>query len=329
MMWIVSDFKKIELHVHLDCSVSYAAVSKLAPGTTLAEYHEHYRAPARCPDLAYWLERPPRVVALLQSASALRLVVDDLFAQLVRDGVVYAEIRFAPLLHVYGGLAPREVVDIVASAVRARSAATGIEARIVLCTLRQFAPEQSLLTAWLACEFADRGVVGLDLAGDETKHDLDAHEAAFAFARSRGVGITAHAGEVGGSRNISETLDRLRPTRIGHGIRSIDDPALVDRLVAEKIHLEVCPSHNVQTSAVDDYASHPIDRLLRTGVPVGINTDARAITSVTLTHEYDRLRTTFGWDDAVLRSCNLAALDAAFAPAGVKERLREQLAAAA
>ncbi len=318
---------KIELHLHLDCAASHAAVARLRPEVTLEQYRADFVAPAKCTNLVDFLLRPPRIVALMQDRHGIEVIVDDLFGQLARDGVVYAEVRFAPYLHTDGGLAPAEVVEIVTAAVERAIAASGVEARLILCTLRHYDAATSLATAELVQRFAGSLVVALDIAGDEAGHPLDAHEAAFRHAEEHGLRRTAHAGEAAGPASVWETLRRLRPERIGHGARSIEDPALVDHLVQTGIHLEVCPSSNVQTDLCDTYADHPIDRLHRRGVSLGVNTDGRAVTDIDLEREYARLTETFGWTDDDLRRCNRAALEAAFAPADLRARLGTLLAA--
>ncbi len=125
--------------------------------------------------------------------------------------------------------------------------------------------------------------------------------------------------------SVRETLDAFEPTRIGHGVRSAEDPELVERLKAQHIHLELCPTSNVQTRAISTYGDHPIDRLRRSGVSLGINTDTRTITNVTLNDEYARLREHFGWSDADFMACNRAALDAAFIEEPVRKRLITRL----
>ncbi|GAA4078280.1 adenosine deaminase [Actinomadura miaoliensis] len=322
---------KAELHLHLDCCVSYACVAKLCPGTTLAEYLRDYVAPAKCADLVDFLKRPTRVVRLMQTPSALRLVTDDLFAQLAADNVAYAEVRFAPLLHTADGMRPEQVVEVVEAAVAEASAATGVRASVILCTLRHFDADASMATARLAAARVGGGVVtGFDIAGDEAGFGLDAHVAAFDFAREHGVRITAHAGEARGADGVNEILDRLRPERIGHGVRSIEDERTLERLVAEGVHLEVCPTSNVQTmgSLVASYADHPVDRLRRAGVSLSISTDARTVANVTLDREYERLRHFFGWSTADLARCNLAAVEAGFADAAVRRELMPLFAAA-
>jgi adenosine deaminase len=316
---------KVELHLHLDCAASYAAVSRLRPEVTPAEYRTGFVAPAKCTNLADFLLRPPRIVALMQDRRGLEVIVDDLFDQLARDGVVYAEARFAPHLHTDGDLTAAEVVEIVNAATERASAASGVDARLILCTLRHFDAARSLDTAALVERFRGSLVVGLDLAGDEAGHPLDAHEAAFRHAAEHGLRRTAHAGEGAGPASVWETLARLAPERIGHGARSIEDPALVAHLIEAGIHLEVCPSSNVQTDLCRTYADHPIDALYRAGVSLGVSTDCRAVTDIDLEREYERLRAAFGWTDADLERCNRAALAASFAPADVRERAAARL----
>jgi adenosine deaminase len=316
---------KIELHLHLDCAASYAAVARLRPEVTPAQYRADFVAPAKCTNLADFLLRPPRIVALMQDRRGLEVMVDDLFDQLARDGVVYAELRFAPHLHTDGDLAPAEVVEIVSAAVERAVGASGIDARLILCTLRHFDATLSLETAALVERFQGSLVVALDIAGDEAGHPLDAHEAAFRHAEEHGLRRTAHAGEASGPASVWETLRRLKPERIGHGARSIEDPALVVHLVEKGIHLEVCPSSNVQTDLCDTYADHPIDALYRRGVSLGVSTDCRAVTDITLEREYARLQETFAWSDDDLRRCNHAALAASFAPPSVRARALDRL----
>jgi adenosine deaminase len=312
---------KVELHLHLDCSLSYAAVSRLAPDISREEYDEKFIAPPQCSSLADFLTRAPRGFQLMQTAEALRIVTEDVFEQLDADKMIYAELRFAPLLHTYEGLAPDAVVAAVDRATEECIRSTGIEARLILCTLRHFSTEQSLETARLVKQFRGSRVVALDIAGDEAGFPIDPHIAAYRFAIENGLNRTAHAGEARGAESVWETLKAFAPTRIGHGVRSVEDPALVDHLRVRKIHLEVCPSSNVQTRAFPTYAEHCIDELYRSGVSLGINTDARTITNVTLEQEYARLIEAFGWGNEELVACNRKALRAAFIDDGTRARL--------
>jgi len=317
---------KVELHLHLDCSLSYAVVARLAPDVTRAEYERDYIAPARCTDLADFLTRPPRSVRLMQDEAALELVTEDVFAQLQADAVVYAELRFAPLLHLERGLTAERVVQVIDRATERMIAATGIDARLILCTLRHFAAAQSMATVRLVEQFRGSRVVALDLAADEAGFPLDAHVAAYRYARERGLFRTAHAGEACGPQSVWETLRMLQPTRIGHGTRSIEDPQLVEHLRRAQIHLELCPSSNVQIiPSIAAWADHPIDRLYRAGVSLSISTDTRTVTPTTLNKEYEGVHRVFGWTAEDFTRANHMAIQAAFVEEPVKDRLRAAL----
>jgi adenosine deaminase len=317
---------KVELHLHLDCSLSYKAVARLAPSVSREEYLRDYVAPARCTNLADFLARAPKGFRLMQSEAALRAVTEDVFGQLVDDGVVYAEIRFAPLLHLEQGLTAERVVAVVERATDELTRATGVEAGLILCTLRHFTEEQSMQTARLVEQFRGSRVVALDIAGDEAGFPLDAHVGAYKFAREHGLLRTAHAGEACGPESVWETLRLLDPQRIGHGTRSIEDARLVEHLKREKIHLELCPSSNVQiVREIARWEDHPIDRLYRAGVSLNLNTDTRMLNPVTLTGEYERMHSVFGWGAEDFLRTNLMGVEAAFAGDAVKERLRKRV----
>jgi adenosine deaminase len=321
----VQAYPKIELHLHMDCSLSYEVVSTIDPSISRAVYLRDFVAPTKCTSLADFLTRAPRAIALMQTAERLRLVVKDVFEQLQRDSVLYAEIRFAPLLHTEQGLSPEAVVATVEAAVTEASAATGVEARLILCTLRHYTTEQSMQTVRLVERLCGSHVVGLDIAGDEAGFPLDAHIPAFHYAAEQGIYRTAHAGEASGAESVWETLRQLRPTRIGHGVRSSEDPALLAELRTSQIHLEVCPTSNIQTNIYETYADHPIDRLYREKLSLSVSTDTRTITPITLNKEYEQLQHTFGWDRQHFLHCNLSALRAAFLPEAKKIELAQRL----
>lgn len=317
---------KIELHLHLDCSLSYSAVSRLEPAVTREEYERDYIAPARCTNLAHFLTRAPKGYRLMQTEEALRTVTEDVFQQLSKDGVIYVELRFAPFLHTEKGLAPERVVEVVDRATEDLTRQTQLQARLILCTLRYFTADQSMRTAKLVEQFHGSRVVALDLAGDEAGFPLDAHIDAYRYARERRLFRTAHAGEGAGPESVWETLRVLQPTRIGHGTRSIEDPQLVDHLRVQNIHLELCPSANVQLMpSIPVWEDHPIDQLYRAGIMLSVNTDTRMLNPTTLVTEYEGLQRVFGWQAKDFLRTNLMGLDAAFLDETGKRQLRESL----
>ncbi len=237
----------------------------------------------------------------------------------------YAEIRFAPLQHLEKRLTPYQVVEATEEATAAAIKKTGVEARLILCTLRHFTKAQSMETVKLVEHFKGTCVAGFDIAANEAGFPIDNHINAFKYAKEKGIYCTAHAGEAKGAESVWETLAYFGPTRIGHGVRSAEDPKLVEHLRKHNIHLEICPSCNVQIGLYDTYQDHPIDQLYKAGVSLSINTDAPTIVDITLTKEYEKLRDVFGWTINDFYKCNVYALEAAFIPRELKDRLLEKL----
>jgi adenosine deaminase len=321
----VSSLPKIELHLHLDCSLSFEVVQKIDPSITIESYADSFIAPAKCTDLADYISRAVKGIDLMQTPEQLRWVTLDLFKQLQSDHVIYAELRFAPLQHLNKGLTAKEVVRIVEEATSEGIQNSGVEARLILCTLRHYTEAQSMQTVKLVEAFKDTLVAGFDIAADEAGFPIDEHVSAFSYAREKGLHITAHAGEARGADSMWETLEHFQPTRIGHGVRCVEDPKLMDYLKQEKIHLEVCPTSNVQTNAVTDMDSHPADQIYQHGISMSISTDGRALSDVTLDKEYQTLIQQFDWQQKHFLKCNLEAVEHAFIPETEKRRLRRRL----
>jgi len=325
-----SSLPKVELHLHLDCSLSYDVVSAIKPSVTPEEYREKFIAPPKCADLADYLTRAFHAVELIQTEEQLRLVTLDLFDQLKVDNVIYAEIRFGPILHTQKGLAPEKVVQAVVEATEEGVNRTGVQAGLILSTLRNYSEEQSMQTVEMVRQFSGPGsrVFGFDIAADEAGFPIDNHIKAFQYAKKHGISRTAHAGEARGADSVWETLRHFEPTRIGHGVRSAEDPELLVYLRDHRIHLEVCPTSNVQTNVFDRIENHSADLLYRSGISLGINTDNRTISDVTLEDEYRVMESVFGWGPEQLLKCNLEAIEHAFCPTEWKRGFREKITGA-
>ncbi len=322
-----ADLPKVELHLHLDCSLSFQLVKKLRPGTTFEAYQESFIAPPKCLDLADYIKRAISAIELMQTKENLSLAVLDLFNQLQLDNIIYAEIRFAPLEHLMLGLKPEEVVTTVNKAVEQGIASTGIHAGIILCTLRHYSSAKSMQTVALVKEFEGTRVVGFDIASDESGFPIDNHVEAFQYASQHGLNCTAHAGEACGAASVWETLEHLGPSRIGHGIRSVEDKDLLEFLKKKNIHLEVCPTSNVQTNVFREIKDHNINTLYDSGVSLSINTDCRTISDVTLISEYQKLHDVFGWVKEQFLRCNREAIAHGFCSEAVKTELLQKLEA--
>jgi len=322
-----SKLPKVELHLHLDCSLSFNVVNQINPNISFEEYRQSFVAPPKCTDLADYLKRAVKGFELMQTKSHLRMVTLDLLDQLKSDNVVYAEIRFAPLLHLAMGLSPEEVVETVNDAVTEGLMETGVEAGIILCTLRHYSEEQSMQTVKLVDQFKGTNVLGFDIAADEAGFPIRNHIKAFQFANARGIHCTAHAGEAKGPASVWETLEHFHPSRIGHGVRSAEDAALLEFLKKEKIHLEVCPTSNVQTNVYNTIGDHTADMIYKSGVSMSINTDCRTISDVTLTEEYRTMERIFNWTKANFLKCNLEAIEHSFTTDEKKEKIKNKILA--
>jgi len=311
---------KVELHVHLDCSLSYEVVKKINPKITKTIYINEFVG-SSCSCLNDYIKCADRAVEIMQSEEALKLVTIDLFNQLKKDNVIYVEIRFAPLLHTKKGLSPSQVVKIVSEITNKESNKTGIEAGLILCTLRHFSKEMSDQTVRLVNDFKGTNVIGFDIAADEAGHPLNNHIEAFKFANKNNIPCTAHAGEALGANSVKETLDKLKPKRIGHGVRSIEDPILLKRIKEKEIHLELCLTSNIVTKVYNNYNEHPIDKLYNNDISIGINSDGRAISNTDLNKEYSLLSKYYSWGNKHFLNCNLNAINASFASQKVKNKI--------
>jgi len=317
-----SKLPKVELHLHLDCSLSYDVVKQLKPSVTKEEYKKSFIGPTKCTDLAEYIKKSIKACELMRTKEQLRLVTLDLFKQLKKDNVIYVEIRFAPLLHIMKGLTPEEVVEEVNNATNEGIETYDIDAGIILCTLRHYSEEQSLQTVKLVGKYKGNHVVGFDIAADEAGFPIDNHIKAFQFAKNNGIKCTAHAGEAKGPESVWETLDNFHPLRIGHGVRSAEDDKLLAFLKAKDIHLEVCPTSNIQVNVFDKIEDHTVDKIYNSQVSMSISTDCRTISDTTLTKEYYQMEEIFNWKRQHFKKCNLEAIMHSFATEEIKKKVR-------
>lgn len=280
---------KTDIHLHLDTSLKPETAVELAKerkisltdGTELI-------APSVCKNLMHYISFIDRALDLLQDEEALQRCAQDLAMGLINDGVVYAEVRFAPELHTKRGLTTRRVIEAVWKGF-SQGRILGLTVRLIICALRHLPESHLMPAAQLAVEAQDLGVIAFDCAGDESGLPAPLLKPAFDFARSHGLATIAHAGEARGADSVWEALDILGAVRVGHGVRSIEDELLIQRLVETQIPLEICPTSNIQTGAVASLGKHPIAALLRAGVKVTVNCDGRTTTNTTVTDEYVKL----------------------------------------
>ena len=316
---------KAELHQHLDGSLRPTTAVELAAAIgmplTFAEARRRMVGPRRCRDQAELLTYFDLPLALLQTAEALERAAAELVEDMALDGVRYAEVRWAPRLHLERGLSVEDVIAAVASGVGRRTAdgpAAPVVALIVTA-MRSHPPSANVELARIASAFG-WPVVGFDLAGAEAEWPAPPHAAAFAAAREAGLALTSHAGEVPGAGRVAEVLD-FGVTRVAHGVTAADDDALVATLRNRDVTLDMCPTSNVQAAIVPSLAAHPVARLHRAGVSVTLSTDDRTVSATTLSQELARAVEVIGITDEELATISLNAFRRAFAPAPVMRRL--------
>jgi adenosine deaminase len=328
---------KVLLHDHLDGGLRPRSVIELAreqgyknlPTTDEDDLREWFKRGANRHDLTLYLETFAHTVGVMQTKDALERVATECAEDLAADGVVYAEVRFAPELHTEGGLTLDEIVDAVTAGFASGSAKNGIRVG-VLCTAMRTAA-RSLEIAELSVRHRDRGVVGFDIAGAEKGYPPTQHLDAFQLVQRENFHFTIHAGEAFGPKSIWEAIQYCGAERLGHGVRIIDDiwfdddgQATLGSLAAyvrdRRIPLEMCPSSNVHTGVCDSIAEHPIKQLSDLRFRVTVNTDNRLMSDCTMTSEMQALVDAFGWGLADMQWLTINAMKSAFIP--FDERLR-------
>jgi adenosine deaminase len=327
---------KALLHDHLDGGLRPATVLDIAgqvgydglPATDVEALAAWFRTASTSGSLERYLEPFSHTVAVMQTPEALYRVAYECVEDLAEDSVVYAEVRFAPELHIGRGLSFDEVVDAVLEGFAAGEkdcAAKGkpITVRCLVTAMRHAALSRSI--AELAIRFRDRGVVGFDIAGAEAGYPPTRHLDAFEYMRDHNARFTIHAGEAFGLPSIHEAIAFCGADRLGHGVRIADDididpdgtvqlGRLASILRDKRIPLELCPSSNVQTGAAASIAEHPFDLLARARFRVTVNTDNRLMSDTTMSLEMHRLVEAFGYGWSDLARFTINAMKSAFIP---------------
>ncbi|MFD5711251.1 adenosine deaminase [Streptomyces pharetrae] len=327
---------KVLLHDHLDGGLRPGTIVELAqetgydrlPETDPGKLGLWFREAADSGSLERYLETFSHTVGVLQTRDALFRVAAECVEDLAEDGVVYAEVRYAPEQHLDGGLTLEEVVEAVNDGFRegerrAREAGHRIRVGALLTAMRHAA--RSLEIAELANRYRDLGVVGFDIAGAEAGYPPTRHLDAFEFLKRENNHFTIHAGEAFGLPSIWQALQWCGADRLGHGVRIVDDietaadgTVRLGRLASyvrdKRIPLELCPTSNLQTGAARSYAEHPIGLLRRLYFRVTVNTDNRLMSGTSMSREFEHLVEAFGYslDDMLWLSVN--AMKSAFIP---------------
>lgn len=286
---------KIDLHHHLDGAVRTKTAFEFAkkhsiqlPADNPDELQNHVTVSPDCRSLTDFLNCFEVLYPVLQYPDVLEQVAYEICEDFSRENVIYAETRFAPLLMTNEGKSQKQMVEAVLKGLRRGEKDFDTEVNLILCLYRGHSETQNRKTLQLAQEHAETGVVGIDLAGDESKYSSVSNPELFRRARKNDLSVTIHAGEAGPSENISEALD-AGAQRIGHGVRAIEDQQLMERLRDTKTPLEICLTSNLQTQAVESVENHPLKEFYRSEILVTINTDDPRISQTTITEEFEKV----------------------------------------
>lgn len=333
---LIQQMPKVQLHDHLDGGLRPQTILELADAggvalpepdpTALGDWFFRGAAQGALPK---YLEGFAVTTAVMQDEESLRRVAREHVEDLSADGVIYGEIRFAPVLHTSNGLTMEQVLESVIEGMGEGSRATGTEARIIVCSLRHMDPAISLDSAKVAVQYRDRGVVGFDLAGDESGHPPADHNEAFQFLRKKNFNITIHAGEAFGLSSIWQAIQHCGAHRIGHATRLIEDDTvpgdhrgtLGEYILDHRIPLEMCLSSNLHTGAVTDLKEHPFPRYLREGYRVALNVDNTLMSQTTLTREWQLAQKLFSLENSDFERIAINAVKGAFCDHSLRKTL--------
>ncbi len=325
----IKSLPKIDLHLHLDGAIRTRTILELGekhgvtlPADNVEELSKHVQVQPSCRSLTDFLACFEVFYPVLQYPDAVERIAYELCEDLKKQGVVYAETRFAPVLLTEEGASQEELIQAALEGLKRGRSEFEVPVNLIVCAYRGTPPEASAEVVELAQKYREEGIVGIDFAGDESQYDAREHMEALELAREYNLPLTIHAGEAGAVENIREAVE-LGADRIGHGVRLEDDPELLTEIVDKEIPLEQCLTSNLQTQAVSEIAAHPFPDFYEQGVKVTINTDDPRISSTDINDEFLLAAESFDLDIADLKSVLQNSVEAAFVDESTRSRLRK------
>ena len=317
----------IDLHLHLDGSMSLECARSLASKQGIAlpcddtELLSKLRVSDDCQDLNEYLERFALPLSLLQTADAISESVERLCNELAEEGLIYAEIRFAPQLHCQKGLTQEEVVLAALNGL----SRSKLQASLILCCMRGAGnKEENIETVRLVAKYLGQGVCAVDLAGAEALFPNENFVDVISYAKSLSLPMTLHAGEALGAESVYSAIE-LGAWRIGHGVRSVEDASIVELLAKKQIALELCPTSNLNTRVFESLSEYPIRTFLDANLLITINTDNISVSATSLANEYQKIADTFSLSEAELKTLALNSARATFLTDAQKNILVEKI----
>jgi adenosine deaminase len=309
---------KVNLHSHLEGSLRPETLWDLAQKQGIKLGIEHSKLDSALQvngeerSLVDYLDKIALSYQVLKDGEALQRCAFEAAKGAAQDGVIYFELRAGPALHSRPGLSIKDVILSMLMGLRQAETIFDIHCGLIVAALRSHDPVVNVELAKIAVTLKDEGVSGFDLAGDEVGFPASLHKEAFRIAREGGLGITVHAGEAAGPENVRYAVEVLQATRIGHGIRSIQSPEVLDLLKEHGTLLEVCPTSNVQTHAVSGIDQHPVRKLFDSGVRITIADDDPTTSRTSVSSELTLLKKQFGFTHNELGKIQLMGIEGAF-----------------
>lgn len=316
--------KKTELHLHLEGAappglIKAIAAEKNADLSRVFDDRGHYAYD----DFAGFLKVYEAATSVLTTPHDYARLLAEVLEHSAEQGVIYTELFVSPEFCGGGDLAAWRDFLGAMTEIADKMRLQGIESRGIVTAIRHFGPERARKSAICAAETAGSWIAGFGMGGAEAVGKATDFAWSFDCAREAGLGLTCHAGEWGGPESIREAL-ALGCSRIGHGVRAIEDPALMRELVDREILLEVCPGSNIALGLYPRWDDHPIARLADAGVRLCVSTDDPPFFHTSMKNEYDRLASTFGWGEDEFLKFNQWAVDSSFCDTATQERLRKE-----
>lgn len=321
----MKNFKKAELHCHVEGAAPPALTRLQAEKYGIdssgfirdgAYVWEDFTSFIKCYDL---------VASVFRTAEDYAALAEAYLLELAAVNTIYSELFISPDHGEAVGLSAEDYVGGLAAGIEAARAKTGIECRMIIIGERHLGPENVLRRAEWTARFDHPLVTGFNMAGEERMNRVADYARAFDIVREAGYGITIHAGELCGAFSVSDALDLVKPSRIGHGVRAIEDPDLVRRLADTGTVLEVCPGSNISLKVFPDFESHPLRRFVDAGVRVTISSDDPPFFDTSLNREYEIASQLMGFSDAEIDAMTRTAIEAAFVDEVTRARLLARL----
>ncbi len=319
---------KIDLHCHLDGSMNLDTVSVLLAEQGITVPPEQLRkellVSENCTGLEEYLQKFDLPLLCLQSEKGLKQAAVDLLKSAAAENVKYLEVRFAPMSSAKGGFSCSRVIESVLEGITQAEGYWDIKASVIVCAMRHDSPEMNLKMLKIAREYLGAGVCALDLAGDEAAFPTSGQRELFQSAKRLDMPFTIHSGECGSILNVQEAI-ALGAKRMGHGIALIKDSSLMEQCREKRIGIELCPTSNFQTKAVNTWEEYPLKRFLEKGLLATINTDNRTVSNTSVTKELLKINENMGFEKDTIRQLLFNSIEISFAADPIKHRLLREM----